>query len=106
MKEHKIETQYLDVLFFPKNAEEEKMVEIFREGKIFLRWDKAKKKAEIIPNIFKVKHLEVAIVFKTDIVIEEFVRAFMSLWDKGKINIKYSRELGDVITSPKITELL
>ncbi|MFH8087002.1 MAG: hypothetical protein QW609_04250 [Candidatus Aenigmatarchaeota archaeon] len=106
MRIHKIETEYLDILFFTENKEEEKIVKLFRNGKIFLRWNKNERMAEIVPNIFKVKKLNIAIAFKTNHAINEFAKAFMSLWDKGLIHIRYSKELNDIMTSPSVMRFL
>jgi hypothetical protein len=95
-----IETEYIDFVIVENTEEEKKLAKLFYEGKIWLYWDKEKKKAIIYPNIFKVKEFDVMIILKKS--PEEFSRAFLNLWKIGKIRIKYDKKINDFITSESV----
>jgi len=97
-----IETEYIDLTIIENTEEEKKMAKLFLEGKVWIYWNEEKKKAEIFPNIFKVKDFDVILKLKKNGLSEGFMEAFLELWKKGKVKIKYDKRLNDFITSEKV----
>ena len=91
----RIETEYVDIIAKEESEEERKAARLFKQGKLWLVWDKEKKAAKSLSG----KSLPICLVFKKTEGIEDFARTFVLLWSEGLIAIRYDRKKNDIITT-------
>ena len=98
---HKFNNGWIELTIATKNELEDKMVECFRRGIVWLRWNSGLEQAEIIPKIFKVKYLPVSMIIRYEDV-KAYFKVFLNYWSSSRLIIKWDEAKKDFFIIPKV----